>query len=138
MVRHGAGCVSFLKREVLFKGKNRVFSINYAFDCDSKGVVYMIICKRCEKVYVDSTITSLRKMFNNHKSSLQRYDKGQRNIAGEYLYSHFFSESHKGLEDVNVMIIDKTDLNDPTNREGFRAYKLNTFIPNGLNSRNFL
>ena len=30
---------------------------------------------------------------------------------------------------MNVKIIDKTDLNYPTNREGFWAYKLNSFIP---------
>ena len=65
-------------------------------DCDSKSVVYMIIRKRCKKVYVGSTVTSFRKRFNNHKSSLQRYSKGQRNITGEYFYSHFFSEGHKG------------------------------------------
>ena len=54
-----------------FRGKNKVFSINHAPDCDSKGVVYMSICKRCEKLYVSSTVRCFRKRFNNHKSSLQ-------------------------------------------------------------------
>ena len=116
------------------KGKNRVFLINYDFDCDFKGVVYMIICKRCEKLYLGSKVTCFRKRFNNYKSTFLQYGKGQRDVAGEYLYSHFFSEGHKELEDVNVMVIDKTDLNDPANREDFGANKLNTFIPNSLNS----
>ena len=36
-----------------------------------------------------------------------------------------------------VKIIDKTDINEPTKREGFGAYKLNSFTPQGLNQRDF-
>ena len=79
-----------------------------------------------------STITSFRKRFNNHKSSLNRFGNGVRGIAGEYLYAHFFESGHNGLEDVRVKIIDKTNVNDPT-REGLWAYKLDSFIPRGLN-----
>ena len=66
------------------------------------------------------------------------YNKGKRGIAGEQLYSHFLEAGHKGIEDMRVRIIDKTNVNDPTNREGFWAYKLNSFIPQGLNLRDFL
>ena len=124
----------FFEEGSTLKDKNIVFLINYDFDCDFKGVVYMIICKRCEKLYLGSTVVCFRKRFNNYKSTFLRYGKGQKDVTGEYLYSHFFSEGHKELEDVNVMVIDKTDLNDPTNREDFGANKLNTFIPNSLNS----
>ena len=79
-----------------------------------------------------------RKRFNNHKSSINRYTKGQRGIPGEHLYAHFFQSDHNGMKDLSVMIIDKTDVKDPTRREGFWAYKLNSFIPLGLNSREFL
>ena len=43
-----------------------------------------------------STITSFRMRFNYHRSSLNRYGKGQRNIASEHLYAPFFSEDHRG------------------------------------------
>ena len=62
---------------------------------------------------------SFRKRFNNHKSSLIRYGKGQRGISGEHLYAHFFGVGHEGLSDVSVKIIDKTNVNEPTIREGF-------------------
>ena len=39
-----------------------------------------------------------------------RYDKGQRGIPGEHLYSHFFSNGHEGVNDMTVLIIDKTDV----------------------------
>ena len=68
---------------------NRKYVINYEFDCDSNGVVYLIKCKRCGRQYIGSTINTFRIHFNNHKSSLNGYGRGQRNISGEHLYSHF-------------------------------------------------
>ena len=49
---------------------NRGFYVNYDLDCDSKGIVYLIKCKKCSKQYVGSTVTSFRMRFNNRKSSL--------------------------------------------------------------------
>ena len=70
----------------------------------TQGVIYLISCKKCRKQYVGSTITSFRYRFNNHKSSLTRFGRGQRGICGEHLYSHFFSEGHSGLTDVILWI----------------------------------
>ena len=119
-------------------GENAEYCINFLFDCDSPGVVYLIKCKTCSKIYVGSTITSFRKRFNNHKSSANRFGNGARGIAGEHLYEHFFQSGHNGLEDIVVKIIDRADVNDPTRREGFWAYKLDSFVPKGLNIRDFL
>ena len=113
--------------------EKHTFCINYHFDCDSQGVIYLISCKKCGKQYVGSTITSFRYRFNNHKSSLTRFGREQRGICGEHLYSHFFSKGHSGLTDVSVPIIDKTDIGDPTTREGFWTHKLKCFTPLGLN-----
>ena len=116
---------------------NREYYVNYDFDCDSKGVVYLIECKKCIKLYVGSTITSFRKRFNNHKSSLVRHRKGQRGITGEHLYAHFFQQGHQGLDDIKIMIIDKTDVSKLEESKGFWVYILNTLIPDGLNLRDF-
>ena len=121
-------------------GRGHMYYINFSFDCDSAGVVYLLTCKRCSKMYVGSTVTSFQKRFNKHKSSLKRLGKGQRGIAGEHLYAYFFEDRHKGIEDIQVKIIDRTDVNDPTNREGCvykwlhiyanecRLNKLNVFL----------
>ena len=121
-----------------FEGCNRMYNINFSFDCDSVGVVYQILCKTCNKRYIGSTITSFRKRFNNHKSSMNRFQKGQRDVAGAHLYAHFFKSDHNGIKDFSMKIIDKTNINEPTNRKGFWAYKLDTFIPQGLNVRDFV
>ena len=50
----------------------------------------------------------------------------------------FNQDMHSGLEDIIVKIIDRADVNDPTRREGFWAYKLDSFVRKGLNIREFL
>ena len=64
--------------------------------------------------YVGNTITAFRLRFNKHKSSLNRYGRGQRNIAGHHLYAHFFGEGHLGLIGFMVQVIDCTNVNNPT------------------------
>ena len=70
--------------------QQRVFRINHHFDCNSQGVIYLITCGKCSKQYVGSTITTFRLRFNNHKSSINRFSKGQRGFSGQHLYEHFF------------------------------------------------
>ena len=53
------------------------------------------------------------------------------------MYAHFFKDGHRGLEDVIVMIINKTDVSKPVEREGFWVYKLNSLVPHGLNLNDF-
>ena len=85
-----------------------------------------------------STITSFRKKFNNHKSCLNRFSKGHRGTAVERLYAHFCEPKHTGLEEMQIKIIDKADINNPTEREGFWAYKLDSFILRVLHIRDFM
>ena len=111
------------------------FRINHHFNCDSLGIVYLITCMKCDEQYVGSTVTAFRKRFNNHKSSLSRYGKGQKEICVKHLYSHFYTEGHSGIKDFSVQVIDVTDVNNPTERECFWIEKLKTYIPMGLNVR---
>ena len=90
---------------------------------------------KCDKQYVGATVTAFRKRFNNHKSSLSRYGKGQKEICGKHLYSHFYTEGHSGIKDFSVQVIDVTDVNNPTERESFWIEKLKTYISMGINVR---
>ena len=101
-------------------------------------IVKPISCKKCRKNYVGSTVTTFKKKFNNHKSSMIRFGRGQRGIPGEHLYKHSFEDGHKRLENMVVKIIDRTNIYDPTSKEGFLVYKLNSFAPNGLNLKDCL
>ena len=108
-------------------------------------MIYLLKCEQCHKHNIGSTINSFRKRFHNHDSNLLRYGKGKRGMEmekGVYQVSIyiciFFAESHVGLTDVRVKIIDRTDVTKPKEREALWAFKLNSFVPQGLNLRDFM
>ena len=79
---------NFIRQGKKFKSNvtGRTYYVNHVFDCvRSEGVVYLITCKKCGLRYVGNTVTSFRLRFNNHKSSMMRYGKGQRGLAGQFL-----------------------------------------------------
>ena len=84
-----------------------------------------------------SIIKSFKKRVNNDKSPMRKNDQGGRKMEAEHLYAHFLGSGHKGLGDVSVIFIDKTNINEPTQREAFWVYKLDTFVPRRLNVRDF-
>ena len=57
---------------------------------------------------------------------------------GEHLYEHSFQTGKNGLEAIVIKITDRAGVNDPTRRKGFWAYKLDSFVPKGLNIRDSL
>jgi hypothetical protein len=107
----------------------------FHMNCNSEGVVYLVTCKACKMQCVGCTITSFRLRFNNHKSSVNRYRQGIRNINGRHLYEDFFREGHSGLSDFRVQIIDSTDVINPTERKSYWIEKINCYCPLGLNMR---
>ena len=112
------------------------YKINFSFNCNSRNVVYLLTCKICEKQYVGSTVTKFRSRFNQYKSNINLYGKGQRGFMQEPLIEHFFSNKHNGShKDIKVQIIDYCDPNNPERREDFWIYHLDTIYPRGLNTR---
>ena len=59
--------------------------------------MHFIAIRRCNlcnnKIHVGSTITSFRKRFHNHKSSINKYERS-RIMAAEHLYAHSFDPGH--------------------------------------------
>ena len=53
------------------------------------------------------------------------------------LYAHFCEPEHKGLDEMQIELIHMTDRSNPTEREGFWAYNLDSCIPRGLNIKRF-
>ena len=39
----------FVDEGNIFGPSNHTYYINFTFDCDSEGIVYLIICKKCKK-----------------------------------------------------------------------------------------
>ena len=59
-----------------------------------------------------------------------------RGIGGEHLYTNFLSEGHYGIDEVQVQIIDVTDVARPTVRESYWIDKLNCLAALSLNVLN--
>ena len=53
--------------------------------------------------------------------------RGQKEICGKHLYSHFYTEGHSGIKDFSVQVIDVTDVNNPTCRLGAEPPKYVVF-----------
>ena len=68
-------------------------------------------------------------------NSLNRYGRGQRNVAGQNLYVNFFGEGHLGLSGFMMQVIDCTNVHNPKERESFWTEKLNCYVPHALSLR---
>ena len=109
------------------------FKINHRFNCNSKCLVYLLSCKVCGKQYVGSTTDKFRFRWNNYKNCQRKAERGEDHMQ-KYLHDHFLSEDHDGLlNNVYIILIDKTDPLDPERREEFWRTKLWTLAPLGLN-----
>ena len=113
---------------------NKEYRINYSFNCDSSNVVYLFECCVCGVQYVGSTQTPFRIRFNNYKACSRKFNLGASVPQAEF-FRHFSGEGHQGfLRDISVKIIDRLTGGDRT-RESFWQYRLDSFTPKGLNTR---
>ena len=118
--------------------KQSSYVFNFKFDYDSGEVIYLIICDKCCEIYLVSTITSFRYRSNNHTSSATRYGKGGRRISGEYLYASFLVQVMKEWMMCGWNLLIKRMLWNQAEERPFWAYKLKSFIPRGLNFKDFV
>ena len=112
--------------------------------CNSCNVVYLLECKTCGIQYVGSTITKFRARVNTYKSHhrayLDRRDRGTLGIGKAVpqtkLHAHFAQEGHNGIDDFSFKLIDTANTEDKLRqRENFWAFRMKTFLPDGLNER---
>ena len=110
------------------------YVVNHEFNCDSRCVVYLLICKVCNKQYVGQTTQRFRERWNLYRQHNNLAIKGGDAYQKQF-HLHFEDENHNGLfNDVEITFIDKTDAEEPRAREKFWIYKLKTLLPHGLNS----
>ena len=120
---------------------NKDKSVTYSIEgndlnCSSKMVVYLVQCKSCNKQYIGSASTKFRLRFNNDKCCHRKYISNQE-VPQQSFHPHFNCENHNGMEDWQFTLIDEASNVDSLRRkESFWQYKLDCFVPNGLNERN--
>ena len=96
--------------------------------CQSVGVIYLLICRRCGKQYVGQTARSMRERFARHRASFR--------TAPMSLYSHFLRFHHSDSLDISIVLLaQETDMGTRLTREREWIMCLGTVIPQGLNNR---
>ena len=105
------------------------YKVHTSANCKTKGVVYLIQCKKCHQQYVGSTKNALQIRLNGH-----RYDIGNMKIQ-KPVAKHFNRRGHS-MEDLTIMVIEKLRNNDiqfRRRRERFWIDKLGCMAPEGMN-----
>ena len=105
------------------------FSIDEAFTCESRNVIYVIICKRCGKQYIGETGLRLSDRFCNHLHAIKH--RTPTPVA-----THFNGDDHHGALDIQVTAIRSCTTDDRSRYalENRLIFELGTLKPFGLNS----
>ena len=110
--------------------KKRSYKIRKKLNCDSKFVIYLVQCLKCQGQYVGKSETKFKMRHSNHKQEIRK------NMGG--LGEHFF-DSECTFENYSVTLIDGVKPGDKRGlkkREDFWMYQLRTFKANGGNGMN--
>ena len=126
-------CTNVKNTTEFASNRSKTYDIrNFHLNCSSTNVVYLLACKTCGINYVGSCTTKFRARFNNYKSCNNRHKS--ETVSQQNLHNHFDLPGHSGFSDFEFTLIDQGNILECTRkRERFWQYKLNTFLPNGLN-----
>ena len=98
-------------------------------------MIYSITCKKCKKQYVESCITRFCIRFNNYRSCHRKFCRGHSAIQVSF-HAHFMLDGHCVINDWEIILIYKGCNKQETRKKGlFWQYKLDTFVPHGLNKQ---
>ena len=87
--RCGKNCITC--RYITDGRTNYTFSATGEIDCNSKNLIYMIHCLRCNKQYIGETKRRLKDRFNEHRRPVDRPTLSSRPTA---VSDHFLSDNH--------------------------------------------
>jgi hypothetical protein len=109
---------------------NKYFLIKTDCNCNSKNLVYLITCKKCNIQYVGETGDTLRNRVNNHRSTIKLH----KNTA---IALHFNTPNHS-YENFSIIPIEiltpNITITERRNRETFWQNTIGTIHPLGLNN----
>ena len=89
-------CKSMSERDSFYSpATSKEYKINFSFNCDSSGVVYLFDYVVCGVQYVGSTNTPFRLRFNNYKACYRRFRSGS-SIPQMDFFRHFLRKDIMG------------------------------------------
>eukprot|EP00096_Caligus_rogercresseyi_P012656 TRINITY_DN5371_c0_g1_i1.p1 TRINITY_DN5371_c0_g1~~TRINITY_DN5371_c0_g1_i1.p1 ORF type:complete len:502 (+),score=89.73 TRINITY_DN5371_c0_g1_i1:41-1546(+) len=95
-------------------------------NCNTKNIIYLVTCNKCRKQYVGKTEQQFKQRHYGHRREIE--------TKVSPLGKHFADEC--GYINWRFQIIDICEVpSDLTRREGYWQQELQTYAPQGLNSR---
>ena len=125
-ISHGLTTYTFFST-----GETRPIKSNLT--CDTKNLIYIIQCNRCNLQYIGETKRRLKDRFNEHRRTIDNPNtKSKPTTAAE----HFLSSTNHTANDMQLIPIEKISSNRDSiskAREAFLIQKGRTIVPDGLN-----
>ncbi|KAJ8022331.1 hypothetical protein HOLleu_37197 [Holothuria leucospilota] len=123
--------VSYDKNLSIVGPNNNRFNVHQHFTCTSANVVYVLVCKRCNILYVGETKRRLADRVTEHLRSIKQ------NLPGFPVATHFNPPSTCAIRDlmVSAAISCRGSDHDRLAAENRLIMKLGTLSPHGLNVR---
>ena len=138
--RYGKNCatcpyISHGLATYTFFSTGETLPIKSNLTCDTKILIYIIQCNRCNLQYIGETKRRLKDRFNEHHRTMDNPNaKSEPTTAAK----HFLSSPNHTANDMQLIAIEKIFSNRdsiPKAREAFLIQKGRTMNPDGLNSR---
>ena len=117
-----------------FSATGEIRTIHDHIDCNSKNLVYMIHCLRCNKQYIGETKRRLKDRFNEHRRPVDRPTPSSRPTA---VSDHFLSDNHSP-NDIELIPLELIHSSCDALRKAREAYLIErgqTLEPKGINKR---
>ena len=115
-----------------FSATGETRTIHDRIDCNSKNLIYMIHCLRCNKQYIGETKRRLKDRFNEHQRPVDRPTPSSRPTA---VSEHFLSDNHSpnDIELVPLELIHSSRDALRKAREAHHIERGQTLEPKGIN-----
>ena len=68
--------------EHTFKTVDKKFEIRITFNCESKNLIYVVICSGCEEEYIGQTQTILKERLNTYRQHIRQPELQQIDVEG--------------------------------------------------------
>ena len=118
-----------------FFSTNETRHIKSNLTCDTKNLIYMIQCNRCNLQYIGETKRRLKDRFNEHRRTINNPKTKSKPTT---VAQHFLSSPNHTAYDMQLIPIEKVFSNRDSirkAREAFLISKGSTIDPEGLNIR---
>ena len=116
---------SSMRVSLLHLEMEKTFTVKHDMDCDTKNVIYALICQNCEKFYIGQISIELQKRMTLHR---------QQTVRDEFRVLKVNKHVHECADDkFKVVPIYKVLNNNASLRDEKERYLINTLKPE-LNS----